>query len=206
MTSVMDIDLILSQAAPVIPVLVINRIEDAVPLAQALVDGGVCVLEVTLRTPIALDVIKAMKSVKGAIVGAGTVINRIQIEEVEKVGADFIVSPGFSVELVNLAKKKNIPLLPGVATASEIMAGINAGVTRFKFYPAEAIGGVRMLKAFSGPFPQISFCATGGISAANYKEYLSLTNVSCVGGSWIATDELINSGNWSKIQANASGC
>jgi 2-dehydro-3-deoxyphosphogluconate aldolase/(4S)-4-hydroxy-2-oxoglutarate aldolase len=172
-------------AAPVIPVLVIDRIEDAVPVAEALVAGGLPVLEVTLRTPVALDAIRAMKSVPGAIVGAGTVIDGALLDQAVAAGAEFLVSPGLTDSLAEAAKRSPIPLLPGVATASEIMRALDHGFTRLKFFPATASGGIPALKGHSAVFGNVTFCPTGGISAETASDWLALPAVACVGGSWL---------------------
>ncbi|MGV1682824.1 bifunctional 4-hydroxy-2-oxoglutarate aldolase/2-dehydro-3-deoxy-phosphogluconate aldolase [Sphingopyxis sp. NJF-3] len=171
--------------APVIPVIVIDRVEDAVPMAEALVAGGLSVLEVTLRTPAALDAIAAMKSVKGAVVGAGTVLNQIDLNKSIDAGAEFIVSPGITAGLCKAAIDNGIPFLPGTANASDIMLGMDMGLSRFKFFPAATSGGVPALKALAGPFGQARFCPTGGISLATAPEWLALEAVLCVGGSWV---------------------
>ena len=171
--------------APVIPVIVIDRVEDAVPMAEALVAGGLTVLEVTLRTPAALDAITAMKQVKGAVVGAGTVLNQIDLNKSINAGAEFIVSPGITAGLCKAAIDNGIPLLPGTANASDIMLGMDMGLSRFKFFPAATSGGIPALKALAGPFGAIKFCPTGGISAATAPEWLALDPVLCVGGSWV---------------------
>ena len=174
----------LMRLAPVIPVIVIDRVEDAVPMAEALVAGGLTVLEVTLRTPAALDAITAMKSVKGAIVGAGTVLNPAMLGAAIDAGSEFIVSPGLTDNLGKAAVASGIPFLPGIANAGDIMRGLDLGLERFKFFPAATSGGIPALKALAGPFGQARFCPTGGISAANAPEWLALGPVLCVGGSW----------------------
>jgi 2-dehydro-3-deoxyphosphogluconate aldolase / (4S)-4-hydroxy-2-oxoglutarate aldolase len=179
-----DIDRILT-AAPVIPVLVIERLEDAVPVAQALVDGGLPVLEVTLRTPAALAAIRAMKAVAGAIVGAGTVLNPAQYEAVVEAGAEFAVSPGLTDRVAAAATGGPVPLLPGVASAADIMRALDLGYSRLKFFPAEAAGGLPALKAFSAVFGGVKFCPTGGITLATAPDWLALESVLCVGGSWL---------------------
>lgn len=171
--------------APVIPVIVIDRVEDAVPMAEALVAGGLKVLEVTMRTPAALDAIKAMKTVSGAVVGAGTVLNPRMLRDAIDAGSEFIVSPGLTDSLGEAAVASGIPFLPGVANASNIMAGLDIGLDSFKFFPAATSGGIPALKALSGPFGGINFCPTGGISAATAPEWLALDPVLCVGGSWV---------------------
>lgn len=179
-----DIDRILS-AAPVIPVLVIDRVADAVIIARALVEGGLPVLEVTLRTPAALDAIREMKGVHGAIVGAGTVLNPRQLDEAIEAGAEFAVSPGLTEALARAAADSPAPLLPGVATAGEIMRALDLGYSRLKFFPAAASGGIAALKAFGAVFDGVRFCPTGGISAENAPDWLALPQVACVGGSWL---------------------
>lgn len=172
--------------APVIPVLVIDRVEDAVPVARALVAGGLRALEVTLRTPVALEVIRAMARVEGAVVGAGTVLNMEQLDAVLEAGARFVVSPGLTPSLGREAVASGVPFLPGVANAADIMTGLDLGLSRFKFFPAMAAGGLPALKALAAPFHQARFCPTGGINAANAAEWLAQPFVGCVGGSWIA--------------------
>jgi len=173
------------RTAPVIPVLVIDDAHEARALAEALVAGGLRVLEVTLRTPAAIDAIRRMNLVPGAIVGAGTVVNRAQLDEARAAGAEFIVSPGLTADLGHAAIASGVPFLPGVATASDIMRGLDLGLTHFKFFPAEAAGGIRALKALSAPFAQSRFCPTGGITAESASDWLALEPVLCVGGSWI---------------------
>lgn len=173
------------RTAPVIPVLVIEDLAHAVPVAEALVRGGLRVLEVTLRTDCALDAIKAMKQVPGAIVGAGTVLNPADLEQSLKAGAEFIVSPGLTTPLGEAAVASGVPFLPGTANAADIMRGLDLGLSHFKFFPAETSGGVAALKALIGPFSQVKFCPTGGISAATAPNWLALDPVLCVGGSWV---------------------
>ena len=173
------------QTSPVIPVLVIDDVAHAVPIAQALVAGGLKVLEVTLRTAAALDVIAAMKRVPGAIVGAGTVLNPQDLAAAIAAGAEFIVSPGLTEPLGKAAVASTIPFLPGIANAADIMRGLDLGLTQFKFFPAETSGGRPALKALSGPFGGVSFCPTGGITLASAPEWLALEPVLCVGGSWL---------------------
>ena len=174
------------QAAPVIPVLVIDDVHDARPVAQALVAGGIKVLEVTLRTPAALDVIRRMKLVPGAIVGAGTVTNKDELEAAIAAGAEFIVSPGLTEPLAKAAARHGVPFLPGVATAGDIMRGLDLGLREFKFFPAQASGGIPALKALAAPFAQCRFCPTGGITPDSAPDWLALPQVLCVGGSWVA--------------------
>jgi 2-dehydro-3-deoxyphosphogluconate aldolase/(4S)-4-hydroxy-2-oxoglutarate aldolase len=178
------IDRILT-AAPVIPVLVIERVEDALPVARALVEGGLPVLEVTLRTPAALDSIRAMKGVEGAIVGAGTVLNPAQYEAAVEAGAEFVVSPGLTDRIAEASAAFPVPLLPGVASAADIMRALDHGFSRLKFFPAEASGGLPALKAFSAVFGGVKFCPTGGITPASAPDWLALQSVLCVGGSWL---------------------
>ncbi len=176
---------ILMRTAPVIPVLVIEDVAHARPIAQALVAGGLTVLEVTLRTPTALDVIREMSAVKGAIVGAGTVLNEADLRASIDAGAQFIVSPGLTEPLGKAAIASNIPFLPGIANASDIMRGLDMGLAHFKFFPAEASGGIAALKALAAPFQQCRFCPTGGITQASAPQWLAIQPVLCVGGSWI---------------------
>jgi 2-dehydro-3-deoxyphosphogluconate aldolase/(4S)-4-hydroxy-2-oxoglutarate aldolase len=194
----------LLKVAPVIPVLTINKLEHAVPLAQALVAGGLKVLEVTLRTPAGLAAIEAMsRSVPDAIVGVGTLTRADEFAAAGRAGAQFGVSPGLTPELIAAAKGVDYPLLPGVMTPSELIAARAAGFTACKLFPAQQAGGIGMLKAMAGPFPDVVFCPTGGITRATAPDFLQLPNVECVGGSWIATTELMNAGKWSEIEALA---
>lgn len=187
-------------ACPVMPVMVIQNLDDAVPLARALVAGGIKVLEITLRTPIALEAIRLIsQQVKDAIVGAGTIANPAQLQAAEDAGAVFAISPGLTPALLSAANAGNIALIPGIATLSELMLGMDYGLDHFKFFPAEAAGGIPMLKAIAGPFPQAIFCPTGGITPDNYKAYLQLPNVACVGGSWLAPQKFVTEKNWEKI-------
>ena len=188
--------------APVIPVLVIDRVEDAVPMAEALVAGGLPVLEVTLRTPAALDALTAMKSVKGAVVGAGTVLNPAMLSGAIHAGAEFIVSPGLTDNLGKAAIASGIPFLPGIANAGDIMRGMDLGLDRFKFFPAMTSGGIPALKALAGPFGQARFCPTGGITLAAAPEWLALESVLCVGGSWVVPSGPLDP---AKIEALALG-
>jgi 2-dehydro-3-deoxyphosphogluconate aldolase/(4S)-4-hydroxy-2-oxoglutarate aldolase len=173
------------RTAPVIPVLVIDDANQARPLAEALVAGGLTVLEVTLRTPAALEAIREMKQVPGAIVGAGTVTNPAELDDALAAGAEFIVSPGLTERLAQAAIGKQVPFLPGVATAGDIMRGLDLGLTEFKFFPAEASGGLPALKALAAPFGAVKFCPTGGISLETAPEWLAHPSVLCVGGSWV---------------------
>ena len=173
------------RTAPVIPVLVIDDVADAEPIARALVAGGLRVLEVTMRTSAALDAIRAMKAVDGAIVGAGTVTNPEQLDQALEAGSEFIVSPGLTDSLAKAAVANGIPFLPGTATAGDVMRGLDHGLTHFKFFPAAAAGGLPALKAIAAPFGQCRFCPTGGISLATAPEWLAFDPVLCVGGSWV---------------------
>ncbi len=189
---------------PVIPVMVIEKVEDAVPMAQALVAGGLKVLEVTLRTPCALTAVEQIKqAVPEAIVGVGTVITSADLENAISSGADFLVSPGSTPALIESANSQVIPMLPGVATPSEAMALLEKGFTHLKFFPAEAAGGIAMLNSIRGPLPQIKFCPTGGISEKLAAHYLALDNVVCVGGSWLVTKTTIEARNWAEIKSCA---
>ncbi|MCW2411080.1 MULTISPECIES: bifunctional 4-hydroxy-2-oxoglutarate aldolase/2-dehydro-3-deoxy-phosphogluconate aldolase [unclassified Sphingobium] len=171
--------------APVIPVLIVESVADAVPLAQALVAGGLPALEVTMRTPVALEVMREMAQVPGAVVGAGTVLNPRQIDQALEAGAQFIVAPGLTEPLGKAAIANGATLLPGVATAADIMRGLDLGLERFKFFPASTSGGLPALKALAAPFGGVRFCPTGGITAANAPEWLAQPFVGCVGGSWV---------------------
>ncbi|CAA2103320.1 KHG/KDPG aldolase [Methylobacterium bullatum] len=175
----------LMRSVPVIPVLVIEEAAHAEPIARALVDGGLTALEVTLRTPAALEVIRIMAQVEGAVVGAGTVLNERDLDAAMEAGAQFIVSPGLTDPLTRAAIARGIPFLPGVANAADIMRGLDHGLDRFKFFPAEAAGGIKALKALTGPFGQVRFCPTGGISEATAPDWLKIAQVLCVGGSWV---------------------
>jgi 2-dehydro-3-deoxyphosphogluconate aldolase/(4S)-4-hydroxy-2-oxoglutarate aldolase len=181
----MTIDAIM-RTAPVIPVIVIDDVAHAVPLAEALVAGGLRVLEVTLRTPAALPAIRAMKQVEGAIVGAGTVTNPRELDAALEAGSEFIVSPGLTDMLGKAAIASGVPFLPGIANAGDIMRGLDLGLDRFKFFPAMAAGGLPALKALAAPFGQCRFCPTGGISLENAPEWLAFHPVLCVGGSWVS--------------------
>jgi len=196
----MTLDEIMS-LAPVIPVLIIEDVAHAVPLGRALVAGGLPVLEITMRTPVASQCIERMVGeVEGAVVGAGTVLTSAMRQAVADVGGRFAVSPGL------IAGERNegpVPLLPGIATATELMAGLAAGFTRFKLFPANVVGGADALKGFASPFPQAKFCPTGGVSAKNAADYLALPNVVCVGGSWVAPADAVRAGDWGRITALA---
>ena len=191
------------KAAPVVPVIVIDRLEDAVPMAEALVAGGLPALEVTLRTPVALDAIRSMAEVKGGIVGAGTVVSPADAKAAKAAGATFAVSPGATDRLLDACEAADLPMLPGAATASEAMALLERGYDMLKFFPAEASGGAPALKGIGAPLPQISFCPTGGVSPMNAATYLSLNNVICVGGSWVVPGDLVKAGDWDGITALA---
>lgn len=173
------------RTSPVIPVLVVEDVDNAIPIAEALVSGGLKVLEVTLRTAAALDVIRAMKQVTGAIVGAGTVLNPRDLDVALAAGAEFIVSPGLTEPLAKTARDREVPFLPGIANASDIMRGLDLGLDRFKFFPAEASGGLKAMKALAGPFQNVRFCPTGGITVETAQTWLAEEAVLCVGGSWI---------------------
>lgn len=189
--------------APVIPVLVVEDAGKARPLAEALVAGGLPVLEVTLRTPAALEAIRAMAEVPGGHVGAGTLISAEDVRAAKAAGATFGVSPGATDALLAACEDEGLPLLAGAATASEAMRLLARGYDMLKFFPAEASGGAAALKALGGPLPQISFCPTGGVSPGNAGEYLKLSTVPCVGGSWIAPADLVAAGDWGAIEAKA---
>jgi 2-dehydro-3-deoxyphosphogluconate aldolase/(4S)-4-hydroxy-2-oxoglutarate aldolase len=192
------------QAASVIPVLELDRLEDAAPLAMALAKGGLKVVELTLRTAAALDGILAMKrAAPSLIVGMGSIRTEKDIENSIRAGADFLVSPGAGPQLLAAMARSGAPALPGVATASEAMGAAEAGFEAMKFFPAEPAGGIPYLKSLSGPLPSIRFCPTGGISAEKAPDYLALSNVACVGGSWIATRAMLAAGDWNSIEANA---
>lgn len=189
--------------APVIPVLVIDDLALARPLAEALVAGGLPVLEVTLRTAAALDVIKEMSKVKGGVVGAGTVLTEADVKAAVDAGAQFAVSPGATDKLLAACAEAGLPILPGAATATEAMALLEKGYTTAKFFPAEASGGAPALKAIGGPLPQITFCPTGGVGPKNVADYLVLSNTVCVGGSWVAPADKMAAGDWAGIEALA---
>jgi 2-dehydro-3-deoxyphosphogluconate aldolase/(4S)-4-hydroxy-2-oxoglutarate aldolase len=185
--------------APVVPVLVIDDLAHARPLAEALVKGGLPALEVTLRTPCALDAIRAMAEVPGGMVGAGTLLTPADVKAAKAAGATFGVSPGATPRLIAACEDEGLPLLPGAVTASEVMALLERGYTVQKFFPAEQSGGAAFLKSIGSPIPQVSFCPTGGISLKNAMDYLSLKNILCVGGSWVAPKEAMATGNWAEI-------
>ena len=189
--------------APVIPVLVINDTSKAAPLATALVAGGLPALEVTLRTPSALDAITAMAEVPGGVVGAGTLLTPEDVKAAKRAGATFGVSPGATDRLLDACADEGLPLLPGAATATEVMALLERGYVVQKFFPAEASGGAPALAAIGAPIPQVTFCPTGGLGPGNVDDYLKLANVACVGGSWVAPKDLVESGDWAGIEALA---
>ncbi|WJJ03001.1 bifunctional 4-hydroxy-2-oxoglutarate aldolase/2-dehydro-3-deoxy-phosphogluconate aldolase [Helicobacter pylori] len=188
------------QISPIIPVVVIENIKDAVPLAQSLVEGGIPIIEVTLRSSCALEAIELIaKNVPKMRVGAGTILNPTQLEQAQNRGAEFLISPGLTIKLLEYAKKKDMPLIPGVSSSSEVMQALELGYSALKFFPAEYCGGVKLLNAFNGPFKGVKFCPTGGISADNMRSYLNLENVLCVGGSWLTPKNLIQNKEWDKI-------
>ncbi|WP_326669026.1 bifunctional 4-hydroxy-2-oxoglutarate aldolase/2-dehydro-3-deoxy-phosphogluconate aldolase [Streptomyces canus] len=190
--------------APVVPVVVLQDASDAVPLARALVAGGLPAIEVTLRTPVALDAIRAIAGeVPEAVVGAGTVITPDQVTETVAAGARFLVSPGWTDVLLAAMRASGVPFLPGVSTTSEVVALLERGVTEMKFFPAEAAGGTAYLKSLAGPLPQARFCPTGGIGPGNAPEYLSLPNVGCVGGTWMLPADAIAARDWERVEALA---
>jgi len=192
----------LFRPARIIPVLTIERIEDAVPLAKALVAGGVHVLEVTLRTPVAVESAKAiMAHVPAAVVGIGTILNADDLARAEGIGARFGISPGATPDLLKAAAASGLPFAPGIATASELMLGLSHGFNLVKFFPAEQSGGIKALRALAGPFPDVRFCPTGGIGEANAISWLGEPNVIAVGGSWLCPAADIRSGNWAGITA-----
>ncbi len=188
------------QISPIIPVVVIEDIKDAVPLVQSLVEGGIQIIEVTLRSSCALEAIELIaKNVPKMRVGAGTILNPTQLEQAQNRGAEFLISPGLTIKLLEYAKKKDMPLIPGVSSSSEVMQALELGYNALKFFPAEYCGGVKLLNAFNGPFKGVKFCPTGGISADNMHSYLNLENVLCVGGSWLTPKNLIQNKEWDKI-------
>ncbi|GGZ40432.1 ketohydroxyglutarate aldolase [Streptomyces plicatus] len=197
MPSVLDL-------APVVPVVVVDDLADAVPLARALVAGGLPAIEVTLRTPVALDAIRAIAAeVPDAVVGAGTVVTAEQVAEVVAAGARFLVSPGWTDALLTAMRDSGVPFLPGVSTTSEVVALLERGVREMKFFPAEAAGGTAYLKALAAPLPQARFCPTGGIGPASAPRYLALPNVGCVGGSWMLPKDAVADRDWGRVEALA---
>ncbi|MFI6013977.1 bifunctional 4-hydroxy-2-oxoglutarate aldolase/2-dehydro-3-deoxy-phosphogluconate aldolase [Streptomyces sp. NPDC051243] len=194
MTSVLDL-------APVVPVVVIDDASDAVPLARALVAGGLPAIEVTLRTPVALDAVRAIAGeVPEAVVGAGTVVTSEQVAASVAAGARFLVSPGWTDVLLEAMRASGVPFLPGVSTVSEVVALLERGVREMKFFPAQAAGGTAYLKSIAGPLPQARFCPTGGIGPANAAEYLSLPNVGCVGGTWMLPSDALAARDWGRVE------
>ncbi|WP_367713893.1 bifunctional 4-hydroxy-2-oxoglutarate aldolase/2-dehydro-3-deoxy-phosphogluconate aldolase [Helicobacter pylori] len=188
------------QISPIVPVVVIENIKDAVPLAQSLIEGGIPIIEVTLRSSCALEAIELIaNNVPKMRVGAGTILNPTQLEQAQNRGAEFLISPGLTIKLLEHAKKKDMPLIPGVSSSSEVMQALELGYSALKFFPAEYCGGVKLLNAFNGPFKGVKFCPTGGISADNMRSYLNLENVLCVGGSWLTPKNLIQNKEWDKI-------
>lgn len=188
------------QISPIVPVVVVEDIKDAVPLAQSLIEGGIPIIEVTLRSSCALEAIELIaKNVPKMRVGAGTILNLTQLEQAQNRGAEFLISPGLTIKLLEHAKKKDMPLIPGVSSSSEVMQALELGYNALKFFPAEYCGGVKLLNAFNGPFKGVKFCPTGGISADNMRSYLNLENVLCVGGSWLTPKNLIQNKEWDKI-------
>ncbi|KUL67932.1 MULTISPECIES: bifunctional 4-hydroxy-2-oxoglutarate aldolase/2-dehydro-3-deoxy-phosphogluconate aldolase [unclassified Streptomyces] len=197
MTSVLDL-------APVVPVVVVDNPSDAVPLARALVAGGLRAIEVTLRTPAALDAIRAVAdAVPDAVVGAGTVLTPEQVTRSAEAGARFLVSPGWTDALLDAMRASGVPYLPGVSTASEVVALLERGVRELKFFPAEAAGGTAYLRSLYGPLPQVRFCPTGGIGPASAPDYLALPNVACVGGSWMLPADAVAARDWGRVEALA---
>ncbi len=192
------------RTGPVIPVIVIDNLEDAVPLCRALVTGGIRVLELTLRTPVALAAIRAVaREVEGAIVGVGTITRPEDVAQSIEAGASFGVSPGLTPALAEAVRASGLPMLPGVMTPSDVIAARAAGFTELKLFPAQQAGGMGMLKALGGPFPDVTFCPTGGVSAATAPDFLALPNVACVGGSWLTPKDAIRAGDWARITALA---
>ncbi|GAA8249794.1 bifunctional 4-hydroxy-2-oxoglutarate aldolase/2-dehydro-3-deoxy-phosphogluconate aldolase [Helicobacter pylori] len=188
------------QISPIVPVVVVEDIKDAVPLAQSLIEGGIPIIEVTLRSSCALEAIELIaKNVPKMRVGAGTILNLTQLEQAQNRGAEFLISPGLTIKLLEHAKKKDMPLIPGASSSSEVMQALELGYSALKFFPAEYCGGVKLLNAFNGPFKGVKFCPTGGISADNMRSYLDLENVLCVGGSWLTPKDLIQNKEWDKI-------
>lgn len=184
----------------VMPVIVLDNVDDAVPVAEALYKGGVRAVEVTLRTPAALECIKIIKQeCPHLIIGAGTLINEKTVEQCAEIGVDFAVSPGMTASLVRKAQECGVKLLPGVATCSEILEGMELGLSCFKLFPATAVGGLPLLKSINGPLPQVSFCPTGGLTMDDFDQYLALPNVACVGGSWLVPKAAVEAKDWQTI-------
>ena len=200
----MKIEEILS-SGPVVPVLIIKELEHAVPLARALVAGGLPVLEITLRTPVAMDAVRAMLAeVPDAIVGVGTITRAEQFAEAEAAGAQFAVSPGLTASLIAASRDSTMPFLPGVFTPGEALSARDEGFSFLKLFPAEQAGGIGMLKALSSPIPELKFCPTGGVSPGTFRDYLALPNVNCVGGSWVAPTDAVVAGDWDRIRELAA--
>ena len=188
------------EAVPVMPVVVVEELRDAVPVARALVAGGLPAIELTPRTPVALEALRAIASeVPGILLGAGTIATPAQAEAAVEAGAAFLVSPGLTSDLLTAMLGTGVPFLPGTATVSEVMRVLEAGLTEMKFFPAEASGGAAYLKAVGGPLPQARFCPTGGITPANAASYLALANVGCVGGTWLTPSDAVRAGDWDRI-------
>ena len=184
----------------VMPVIVLDAVEDAVPVAEALYKGGIKAVEITLRTPAALECIKVIKQeCPHIIVGAGTVVNELNVEQVAEAKVDFAVSPGMTANLVKKSQECGVKLLPGVATCSEILLGMELGLSCFKLFPATAVGGLPLLKSINGPLPQATFCPTGGLTIDDFDQYLALPNVACVGGSWLVPKAAVDAKNWQAI-------
>ena len=203
----MLIEQLLKAAAPVVPVVVIQKVEHAVPLAEALLQGGVKSIEITMRSAAALPAIEALaKANTGIVIGAGTILNATHWQQAANAGAQFGVSPGLCPSLLALQKNAPIPLLPGAVTASEIQTAMEAGFKFLKFFPAESSGGAAAVKSFSGPFQDVIFCPTGGISLNSAPDYLSLPNVICIGGSWLTPSKLLDESNWTEIARLAKAC
>ncbi|MFI9290719.1 bifunctional 4-hydroxy-2-oxoglutarate aldolase/2-dehydro-3-deoxy-phosphogluconate aldolase [Streptomyces gardneri] len=195
-----------ARGVPVVPVVVIEEAADAVPLARALVAGGLPLIEVTLRTPAALDAVRAVAAeVPEAVVGAGTVVSAAGVADAVGAGARFLVSPGWTERLLGAMRESGVPFLPGVSTASEVVTLLEHGVRDMKFFPAEAAGGVPYLKSLAGPLPQARFCPTGGVSLASAPAYLALPNVGCVGGTWMLPPDALAARDWARIEALARG-
>lgn len=188
--------------SPIMPVIQIDDVKQAIPLAQALIEGGINVLEVTLRTEAAIDAIHLLaKEVPQAHIGAGTVVNPDDLKRVQDAGASFALSPGSTTSLLKAATEMDYPLIPGIATGSEVMHGLDLGYTHFKLFPATTVGGIPLLKSFSGPYQSARFCPTGGVNVDNFTDFLDLENVLCVGGSWIVPSNLIQAGDFDQITA-----
>ncbi|RUO36893.1 keto-deoxy-phosphogluconate aldolase [Aliidiomarina shirensis] len=189
------------QLTPVVPVMVIDSLDDALPMAKALLEANISLFEVTLRTPVALEAIQLLREAfPNAVVGAGTVTTPAELNAARDAGAQFAISPGITTNLLEVGRNGDIPLIPGVASISELMLAKEMGYDHLKFFPAEAAGGCAMLKSIAGPFPNITFCPTGGIHQGNYLEYLALANVACVGGSWILPKTAIQDKDWEQIK------